>query len=203
LHGTGDGFTAPVWGWVCDKVGTRRVMLAVFAGNILTYLGMAFAQNVYQLVALRVVQSLFGGLSTILFIVAGIAAPPDKLKQYLSYQIVAITVANLVSPGIGVGLAAFVGYRMTLLAQAILFAAIIPLVLAMRTVKPAAKEEQRFNAAEFRAILPTAVALIFVYAGTSFIQPVIPTFSPQWGWTPTLSSSGQQQRRSPTGSRSR
>ncbi len=170
----GLALTAPIWGWVCDRVGTRRVLLVVFAGNIATYAGMAFSQNVYQLVALRVVQSLFGGLSTILFIVAGVAAPPDKLKQYISYQIVAMTIANLVSPGIGGALAAVVGYRWTLFSQAVLFASMIPLVLIMKTAKPVKNEGESFTSTDFRAILPTALALAFAYAGINFIQPIIP-----------------------------
>jgi MFS family permease len=42
----GSAFTAPVWGWVCDRVGTRKVLVIVLFGNIATYAGIAFSQNV-------------------------------------------------------------------------------------------------------------------------------------------------------------
>ena len=93
--------TAPIWGWICDKVGTKRVLVIVLAGNILTYAGMAFSINVTQLVAFRLIQSLFGGLSTILFVVVGIVAPKNRLREELGYQIAGSTIGNLVSPGIG------------------------------------------------------------------------------------------------------
>ena len=32
----GMAITAPIWGWICDKVGTKRVLIIVLAGNILT-----------------------------------------------------------------------------------------------------------------------------------------------------------------------
>lgn len=51
----GLAFTAPVWGWVCDKVGTKKVLIFVLIGNIATYAGMAFSQNVTQLVLLRII----------------------------------------------------------------------------------------------------------------------------------------------------
>ncbi len=170
----GLAFTAPVWGWVCDRVGTRKVLIIVLAGNVATYAGMAYSQNVYQLVALRIVQSLFGGLSTILFIVVGIAAPAHKLKEYLTYQIVASTISSLISPGVGGALAALIGYRMTLLMQAVVFAAIFPLVIRMRAARPVGKKEESFTMSDLRTILPTAGALVFAYAGLNFIQPIVP-----------------------------
>jgi DHA1 family multidrug resistance protein-like MFS transporter len=172
----GLAFTAPVWGWICDKVGTKRVLIIVLIGNIATYAGMAFSQNVTQLVAFRIAQSLFGGLSTILFVVVGIIASPQNLRRYLGYQIAASTISSIIAPGLGGAFAALIGYRWTVFMQAIIFAAIFPLILVMKTAKPEGKKRDVFTLADLKSILPTAGALFCAYAGISFITPVVPFF---------------------------
>jgi DHA1 family multidrug resistance protein-like MFS transporter len=173
----GMAITAPIWGWICDKVGTKRVLIIVLAGNILTYAGMAFSVNVIQLVAFRIVQSLFGGLSTILFVVVGIVAPKHRLREELGYQIAGSTIGNLVSPGIGGAIASFLGYRMTILMQGVIFIALYPLILKMKTAKPEATETvEKFNLTDLKSILPVAGALICAYACIGFINPTIPWF---------------------------
>jgi DHA1 family multidrug resistance protein-like MFS transporter len=173
----GMAITAPIWGWICDKVGTKRVLIIVLAGNILTYAGMAFSVNVIQLVAFRIVQSLFGGLSTILFVVVGIVAPKHRLREELGYQIAGSTIGNLVSPGIGGAIASFLGYRMTILLQGVIFIALYPVILKMKTAKPEATETvEKFNLTDLKSILPVAGALICAYACIGFINPTIPWF---------------------------
>ncbi|MCX6648141.1 MAG: MFS transporter [Candidatus Bathyarchaeota archaeon] len=173
----GMAITAPIWGWVCDRVGTKRVLVIVLAGNILTYAGMAFSVNVVQLVAFRIVQSLFGGLSTILFVVVGIVSPPNKLREQLGLQIAGSTIGNLLSPGVGGTIASFLGYRMTILMQGVIFVALYPLILKMKTAKPAVAEKvEKFSLADLKSMLPTAGALICAYACIGFINPTIPWF---------------------------
>jgi DHA1 family multidrug resistance protein-like MFS transporter len=172
----GLAFTAPVWGWICDKVGTKKVLIIVLIGNIATYAGMAFSQNVTQLVALRIIQSLFGGLSTILFVVVGIVASAQDLKKYLGYQIAASTISSIISPGLGGAIAAVIGYRWTIFLQAVVFATIFPLILMMKTARPEGRERDVFKFSDIRTLLPTATALFCAYAGISFITPVIPFF---------------------------
>lgn len=172
----GMAFTAPVWGWICDKVGTKKVLIIVLIGNIATYAAMAFSQNVTQLVALRVVQSLFGGLSTILFVVVGIVASPNNLRKYLGYQIAASTISSIIAPGLGGALAAVIGYRWTVFMQAVVFASIFPLILLMKTAKPEGKKKEVFTLTDLKSILPTAGALFCAYAGINFITPVVPYF---------------------------
>ena len=173
----GMAITAPIWGWICDKVGTKRVLVIVLAGNILTYAGMAFSINVTQLVAFRLIQSLFGGLSTILFVVVGIVAPKNRLREELGYQIAGSTIGNLVSPGIGGAIASVLGYRTTILMQGVIFVALYPLILKMKTAKPEATETvEKFNITDLKSILPVAGALICAYACIGFINPTIPWF---------------------------
>jgi DHA1 family multidrug resistance protein-like MFS transporter len=157
-------------------VGTKKVLIIVLIGNIATYAGMAFSQNVTQLVALRIIQSLFGGLSTILFVVVGIVASAQDLKKYLGYQIAASTISSIISPGLGGAIAAVIGYRWTIFLQAVVFAAIFPLILMMKTARPEGRERDVFKFSDIRTLLPTATALFCAYAGISFITPVIPFF---------------------------
>ncbi len=99
------------------------------------------------------------------------------LREELGYQITGSTIGNLVSPGIGGVIASFLGYRMTILMQGMIFVALYPLILKMKTAKPATSETvEKFNLADLKSILPVAGALICAYACIGFINPTIPWF---------------------------
>ena len=170
-------FTAPFWGWMCDRVGTKKVLMTVIAGNTIVYGGMAAATGVLQIVFYRALQGAFGGISTVMFAVVVEVASPSDIKRVLSFQMAAMTMGGLVAPGIGGALASVIGYRLTLAISALLFILIIPLVSILSLPPPAGKAElTRFGLSDLRAILPDAFALILVYICISFITPIIPWY---------------------------
>jgi len=170
--------TAPFWGWMCDRVGTKKILLMVIAGNTLVYSGMAMSTDVIQIVLFRGLQGCFGGVSTVMFTLIAQVVHPTELKKALSYQMAAMTFGGLIAPGIGGVLASIIGFRLTLAASAILFLCIIPLVAVLSLPPPENKEapSRRFTADDFRLILPDFTALILVYMCISFISPTISWF---------------------------
>lgn len=170
--------SAPFWGWMCDKFGTKRIMLIVLSANAVVFAGMAFSVNVMQIILFRGLQGAFGGLSTVMFALAVTVAPPAELRKVLSYQIAAMTIGGLVAPGIGGALAATIGYRLTLAASALLFVVIFPFVstLSLPRIPEEKSNTDSFTMADFKSLLPDSVALILVYICISFIVPVIPWF---------------------------
>ena len=170
--------TAPFWGMMCDRIGTKKVLLFVLAGNIVVYTGMTFSTDVIQIVFFRALQGGFGGISTVMFAIVASTVKPQDLKQALSYQMAAMTMGGLVSPGIGGALAAVIGYRMTMLTSAVLFVLIFPLVLKITLPPPAPKESETrsFNLTDFKSLIPDIAALILVYMCISFLFPTISWF---------------------------
>jgi len=171
-------FTAPFWGMMCDRIGTKKVLLLVLAGNIVVYTGMTFAADVIQIVFYRALQGCFGGISTVMFAIVAATVSPQELKKSLSYQMAAMTMGGLVSPGIGGALASIIGYRMTLFTSAILFVLIFPIVLKITLPPPAPKdsETRAFNLTDFKSLLPDIIALILVYICISFLAPAVSWF---------------------------
>jgi len=171
-------FTAPFWGWMCDRVGTKKVLLVVLGGNIIVYSGMAFSADVLQIVFFRALQGGFGGISTVMFAIVASTVSPQGLKKALSYQMAAMTMGGLVAPGIGGAMASIIGYRLTLVSSAVLFVLILPLVLKITLPPPSPNEAdtKSFDFADFKSLLPDITALILVYICISFLAPAVSWF---------------------------
>jgi len=170
--------TAPFWGMMCDRIGTKKVLMIVLAGNIIVYTGMSFSTDVLQIVFFRALQGGFGGISTVMFALVASVVNPSGLKKALSYQMAAMTMGGLVSPGIGGLMASIIGYRLTMLASAVFFILILPLVLKITLPPPEAKksDSRAFNFADFKSLLPDIIALILIYICISFLAPAISWF---------------------------
>jgi DHA1 family multidrug resistance protein-like MFS transporter len=170
--------TAPFWGWMCDRVGTKKILIMVIVGNTVVYSGMAISTNVIQIVLFRGLQGCFGGISTVMFTLIAEVVHPTELKRALSYQMAAMTIGGLIAPGIGGVLASIIGFRLTLVTSAILFVCIIPVVAILSMPPPESKgaTSKRFTVADFRSILPDSVALILIYICISFISPTVSWF---------------------------
>lgn len=170
--------TAPFWGMMCDRIGTKKVLMIVLAGNIVVYAGMTFSMDILQIVFFRALQGGFGGISTVMFAIVAASVPASGLKKALSYQMAAMTMGGLVSPGIGGALASVIGYRMTLLTSAVLFILILPIVLkiTLPPAEPKESETRAFNLTDFRSLLPDITALILIYICISFLAPAVSWF---------------------------
>lgn len=169
-------FTAPFWGWLCDRVGTRKILVTVIAGNIVVYTGMTFSTTIAQLLLFRGMQGALGGLSTVMFAILARVASGKELRMALSYQMAAMTVGGLIAPGFGGAIAEFFGYRVALGASTVLFILIVPVAMVIRTPPPETEEATRLSRPEVVGLLPDAVSLVMVYIAISFISPLIPWF---------------------------
>ncbi len=170
--------TAPVWGALCDRVGTKKIMMVVLTFNVVVYSGMALSTSITHVLLFRGLQGASGGISTVMFTLVTSLVAAQELKKALSYQIAAMTLGSIVGPGLGGLCASVVGYRWTLALSSLLFLSIVPIVSTLRTPSPVTGERAapRFSTADFQTILPDLAALVLVYACMSFINPMIPWF---------------------------
>jgi DHA1 family multidrug resistance protein-like MFS transporter len=170
--------TAPFWGYMCDRVGTKKIMLIALFGSIVAYAGMATSTSVIVIIMFRGLQGVFGGTSTVMFSLVALIVPAEELKKALSYHMAVMTLGSLIGPGVGGLLASAAGYRLTLASSSFLFLCIVPLVLVLSMPPPATRESEaiRFGAVDLKAILPDVIAIVLTYSCISFINPVTPWF---------------------------
>lgn len=170
--------TAPFWGFMCDRAGTKKIMMIAIVGNTVAYAGMTFSGDITHIILFRGLQGAFGGISTVMFTIVALITPSGKLKMALSYQMTAMTMASLVGPGIGGLLVSVFGYRLTLATSAVLFVSLTPLIFMVKMPSSASEKDERshFQVSDLKVIMPDIISLILVYACTSFIMPVIPWF---------------------------
>ena len=69
---------APLWGWVADRFGRKKMILRAAFGGGMTLLLMGFAQNVMQFLALRVVQGFLTGTVTATLTLISGTTPPER-----------------------------------------------------------------------------------------------------------------------------
>ncbi len=168
---------APFWGFMCDRIGTKKIMMIALAGNGVAYTGMALSTHISHILILRGLQGSFGGISTVMFTLVATVVPRGELKKALSYQMAAMTMGNLVGPGFGGALTSVLGYRPTLVISSLLFITVLPLISTLSIPPPEVEaDEPGFSFSDLKASLPDMANLVLVYACMNFIMPMIPWF---------------------------
>jgi DHA1 family multidrug resistance protein-like MFS transporter len=103
----------PVWGRIGDRWGLKLMAQRATIANALLWFSMGFAQNVYQLLALRAVLGLLGGFNSVSVALITQAAPREKVTNMIgTLQAVQILAAGI-GPFVGGVLAHAIGIRYT------------------------------------------------------------------------------------------
>ena len=103
----------PVWGRIGDRWGLKIMAQRATVANALLWFSMGFAQNVYQLLALRAVLGLLGGFNSVSVALITQAAPREKVPDMIgTLQAVQILAAGI-GPFVGGVLANAIGIRYT------------------------------------------------------------------------------------------
>lgn len=126
----------PIWGAVADKIGKKPMTLRAILGLAISIGLMYWAQNVYQLLFLRILQGLLSGfVASAIALVAG-ATKKERIGQALGILQTAIVMGQILGPAAGGFTADHFGYRPLFLAAAVLCviaAIIIKLLVANDT----------------------------------------------------------------------
>jgi MFS transporter, DHA1 family, tetracycline resistance protein len=69
---------APLWGRLSDRYGRRPILMSSLAGAFLSYVVLGFAQNIWWLLASRMVAGLMAGNIAAAFAYAADISPPEK-----------------------------------------------------------------------------------------------------------------------------
>jgi MFS transporter, DHA1 family, multidrug resistance protein len=129
---------APIWGSVADRYGRKPMALRALVGLAISVGLMGYAQDVYQLFGLRLLQGAFGGFVAAAIALVGISVPREHLGSALGFLQSAVVGGNLVGPLFGGELSHHFGYRDTfrITGGALILAALLVLFLVRERHEP-------------------------------------------------------------------
>lgn len=184
----GAGATAPIWGKFADRYGRKLILVRASLGLALVMSTLGFAQNVYQLVFLRLLAGLVGGYSSGAIILVATQTPKSRSGWALGTLSTGVLTGNMVGPLIGGILPELIGVRKTFfLSAGVLFLAFLftcAFVKELPRQQRLQDEESRRGSSWSRipdhvpviAMLVTASLLLFANMS---IEPIITVYVSQ------------------------
>lgn len=114
------GIMAPVWGRLADRFGKKLMLLrAVLFGSVIM-LGLGLANQVWQLVVLRMIQGIFTGTVTASSALVVSTVPENRLGYSLGFLASSTAIGASIGPALGGLMAEWLGYRYSFLVGALL-----------------------------------------------------------------------------------
>jgi DHA1 family multidrug resistance protein-like MFS transporter len=123
--------SAPLWGRVGDRYGSKVLVLRSLGAFVLTKAAMAFVTAPWQLFALRALLGVFAGYGALTVSMAAESVPRERMAAAIGTVQVAQRLGPAVGPVIGGLLAPIVGLRATFLVAAAFYLMAIVLVAAL------------------------------------------------------------------------
>ncbi len=103
--------TAPMWGAMTHRFVPKRLFQRAQLANGLVFLGMGFTMDLRILFALKLLQGIFGGVSTIGLILVSSSSSRERLGANVGLFQSCLTLGQLAGPPLGTLTAATLGYR--------------------------------------------------------------------------------------------
>ncbi|OZI61062.1 MFS transporter [Bordetella genomosp. 11] len=118
--------TAPLWGRLADRYGRKLMLIRASLGMSIAMSLIGMAENVYQLVGLRLLAGLLGGYASGSMVLVATQTPRHRTGWALGVLSSGIMAGNLAGPLIGGVLPPLIGIRATFLASgALIFVAFL------------------------------------------------------------------------------
>jgi DHA1 family multidrug resistance protein-like MFS transporter len=178
----------PVWGRIGDRRGMRIIAARATAVNSLCWFLMAFAQDVWQLLFLRVMLGMFGGFDNVAIAVITQGSPKEKVPSIIGTLQSVQILSAAVGPFFGGVLASSIGIRNTCLITGIInIGSFLSIFLLYRDPPAGALSErpdghrpplQFWKQPEF---FTTLLILFFINMGNRTFGPITPLFLEQLG----------------------
>jgi DHA1 family multidrug resistance protein-like MFS transporter len=173
-------FTAvasPVWGALTHRYSPKMLYMRGMFTHSLMFFFMAFTTNLPVLLVLRIIQSIFGGVSTTGMLLISSGATKEEQASNMGIFQAALTLGPLVGPPLGTFAAALLGYRNGFLAgAAFLFTSFIFAQIYVVDAPPLPKPPKTTRKQAFDRRIMTAWIVCFVaQVQLSFLPSVLPS----------------------------
>jgi MFS family permease len=184
--------SAPLWGRVGDKYGSKLLVIRSLTAFILTKAAMAFVTAPWQLFALRALLGVFAGYGALTMSMAAQSAPRHRMAQAIGTVQTGHRLGPAIGPVIGGILAPLVGLRNSFLVAAAFYVAAMILILMVYQEPPkrAVSAHARGGWQVFSQLLrlPGFLLALVVIFGLQTVDrsfgPVLPLFVQQVGVDP-------------------
>ena len=177
--------TAPIWGALGDKYGRKLMVVRAIIGLAIAMALMGFAQNVWQLLLLRIFQGAVSGFiaSTLAFVSA--TTPPRRAGYAIGLLQSTLSAGNIVGALVGGVLSDVIGMRnvfffvgaMCLISSIIVIVYVVEERVAVSERKPSSSVRANFlfawNTPSLRNIL---FLIIAAQSAIVFVSPVMPFY---------------------------
>ncbi|MCJ2072432.1 MFS transporter [Methylobacterium sp. J-030] len=176
------GLVAPLWGRLADRYGRKLMLVRASLGMAVAMSLIGMAQDVWQLVGLRLLAGLLGGYASGSTLLVATQTPKARSGWALGLLSSGIMAGNLVGPLLGGALPPVIGIRATFLAAgAVIFAAFLATLLLIREdPRPAGMGHARSGGwadipdkRPVLAMLATGTMLLFA---TMSVEPIITVY---------------------------
>jgi len=138
---------APLWGWVADRFGRKKMILRATFGGGLALLLMSFSQNAWQFLGLRLFQGILTGSATASLALIAATTPTEKQGFAMGSMSSAVFAGDMSGLFIGGLLASHFGYRSSFRISSILLTlcAFLVIVLVHEIFQPVKSVVKRGN----------------------------------------------------------
>lgn len=131
--------SAPLWGRVGDRYGSKVLVIRSLAAFVLTKGAMAFVTAAWQLFALRALLGVFAGYGALTVSMAAESVPREQMARAIGTVQIAQRLGPAIGPVIGGILAPLVGLRATFLIAALFYLTAVVLI-AILYVEPRTRQ---------------------------------------------------------------
>lgn len=180
--------TAPLWGRLGDRYGRKLMLIRASLGMAVAMSLIGLAENIWQLVLLRLLAGLLGGYASGATILVATQTPKARSGWALGILASGIMAGNLAGPLIGGALPPLVGIRNTFfLSGALIFVAFLATAFLLKEAPrpkrgPVAKGTQGSEAAvNMKPVLAMFVVASLVMFSNMSIEPIITVYLIQLG----------------------
>ena len=171
--------SAPLWGRVGDRYGSKVLVLRSLSAFVLTKGAMAFVTAPWQLFALRALLGVFAGYGSLTVSMAAESAPREQMARAIGTVQIAQRLGPAVGPVIGGILAPAVGLRTSFIVAALFYLTAM-LMIAVFYVEPRTRHTRgarRPMRDVFRELYRTP-GFVMVFAAILCLQLVDRSFGP-------------------------
>lgn len=202
LFSVGQFLSSPVWGRLSDRFGRKPLLVLSLAGQVASYLLLAFADNLWMLALARGLNGLTAGNLPVAMAYVTDITPPEKRAAGLGLIGGAISLGFIVGPALGGVLGGSDAESANLFwpaitASAICFATCLSAIIFLReSLTPEQRERARGDSGEsqlaatrrvFRNPALASMVLVgfLVYTAMALFETIFPLWSgARYGWGP-------------------
>jgi DHA1 family multidrug resistance protein-like MFS transporter len=174
----------PFWGTLGDRYGRKAMVVRAIFGLAVSQVFIGLSQNVYQLVAFRLLQGAISGFIASSLALVSAETPKNKIGYALGILQSSTASGMVLGPFVGGLLADMIGYRSIFFITALLCAAggIVVLLMVQETLPRTWSAEKGTVAANIRLMFThrqlriAGIALVVAQAAVLMIEPIFALF---------------------------